>query len=100
MVKEIIIDGIEVGECEHVFLSLLPIGNAKIKCAINNPSECKEFSNCIFKRNKRTEQKLAKALACIDKCVSDFYHEIGTPYYGELLKSARELGLIAEAKDE
>lgn len=100
MVKEIIIDGIEVGECEHVFSSLLPIGNAKLKCTINNPSECKEFPNCIFKRNKRTEQKLAKALACIDKCVSDFYHEIGTPYYEELLKSARELGLIAEAKDE
>lgn len=98
--REKIINGVDVSGCEYVFSSLLPIGNAKIKCAINNPSECKEFPNCIFKRNKRTEQKLAKALACIDKCVSDFCHEIGTPYYEELLKSARELGLIAEAKDE
>lgn len=101
MVKEIIIDGVDVSECQNYNLKTkkctIPCWIGYIKCT---GLTCSDIKDCYFKRNKRTEQKLAKALACIDKCVSDFYHEIGTPYYEELLKSAKELGLIAEAKDE
>lgn len=48
----------DVSECEEVFSSLLPIENAKVKCGINNPCECKEFPDCYFKQLKRAEQKL------------------------------------------
>lgn len=96
-IKEIIVSGVDVSECVNLYLS--PQNNC-VQCTNYVDRYCVMHPNCIFKRNKCTEQKLAKALACIDKCVSDFCHEIGTPYYGELLKSARELGLIAEAKDE
>lgn len=103
MTEEIIVDGVNVSECGffhpkykdtdcHIALAFSEEYEGCMKCE-NNP-------NCNSKQRKRAEQKLAKALACIDKCVSDFNHEIGTPYYGELLKSARELGLIEGAIDE
>ena len=101
--KQIIIDGIDVSGC----VSFDKLNGQNICCYDDTREDkipfanfCVENKNCNFKQLKRKEQKLAKALACIDKCVSDFYHEIGTPYYEELLKSAKELGLIAEAKDE
>ena len=101
MVKEIIIDGVDISECQNYNLKTkkctIPCWIGYIKCT---GLTCSDIKDCYFKQLKRKEQKLAKALACIDKCVSDFYHEIGTSYYEELLKSAKELGLIAEAKDE
>lgn len=87
MTEEIIIDGINVSACEyrdqrnfcHCDNSKRNEGEERI----TGRGGCKYNPNCHFKQFKRTEQKLAKALACIDKCVSDFNHEIGTPYYGE-----------------
>lgn len=104
--KETIINGVDVSGCSSLGHTIVGItcGNGERKRLGNRiitiHQLCSTNSNCLFKQLKRKEQKLAKALACIDKCVSDFYHEIGTSYYEELLKSAKELGLIAEAKDE
>lgn len=58
MTKEpIMMDGVDVAECEKLYTSNLPIGNDKIKCGLHQGKTCDNYPNCYYKQLKRKEQE-------------------------------------------
>lgn len=57
--KPIMIDDVDVTECENLYTTNLPIGNDKIKCGLHQGigKTCNDYPNCYFKQLKRKEQK-------------------------------------------
>ncbi len=46
------------------------------------------------------KDKYNKASKCIIKAIEDFNHEIGTPYYDDMVKTAYKLGIITQKEYE
>ena len=60
MTKEpIVIDDVDVAECENLYTTNLPIGNDKIKCGLHQGigKTCNDYPNCYYKQLKRKEQE-------------------------------------------
>lgn len=60
MTKEpIMIDDVDVAECENLYTTNLPIGNDKIKCGLHQGigKTCNDYPNCHYKLYKRKEQE-------------------------------------------
>ena len=76
--KQIIINNIDVSECEH----LTETRHCKAKMAVmgTDANKCKCFPNCYYKQLKRKEQKFAKIKQYIEDnewCILDnIYKEL------------------------
>lgn len=58
MTKEpIMIDDVDVSECENLYTTNLPIGNDKIKCGLHQGKTCDNYPNCYYKQLKHKEQE-------------------------------------------
>ena len=70
-VKEIIIDGVNVSECKHLYI---PQETKICQCLICETGEfvqCKRESNCYFKQFKRLQQELDIKEKMLDKFMID-----------------------------
>lgn len=76
MTKEpIMIDDVDVSECKHLYTSIIPVGNDKIKCGLHQGKTCDNYPNCYYKQLKHKEQEydeLNKYRPIIDRLLQEF----------------------------
>lgn len=67
--KQIIINDVDVSDCEHLGL----YKEYKYKCGVGYPINCSDNPNCYYKQLMRTSQKLNKIKKVCNKFIPEHY---------------------------